>query len=167
MNSLEAFDYQVNKWQKSLKEISWPQLVAKPAEGWTLGQLYVHLLHDTAWYFAQADLCFGDTSNAAESMNKEGKRLFLNNSFPDIRIVNRGNEVPLPSNILELEEGLEQLKAKAATIFFEQNKKDAVFGKSEHPGFGYLDPLDWLQFAEMHMRHHVKQKERILLNIKK
>jgi hypothetical protein len=33
-------------------------------------------------------------------------------------------------------------------------------GKIKHPGFDYFSASEWLQFAEMHMRHHLKQKER-------
>ena len=34
-------------------------------------------------------------------------------------------------------------------------------GKTKHPGFNYFNATEWLQFAEMHLRHHLKQKERI------
>jgi hypothetical protein len=34
-------------------------------------------------------------------------------------------------------------------------------GKTKHPGLGYFDAREWLGFAEMHMRHHIRQKERI------
>jgi hypothetical protein len=34
-------------------------------------------------------------------------------------------------------------------------------GKSRHPGLGYFNAGEWLRFIEMHMRHHLRQKERI------
>jgi hypothetical protein len=34
-------------------------------------------------------------------------------------------------------------------------------GKTEHPGFLFFTALEWLRFAEMHMRHHLRQKKRI------
>ena len=36
------------------------------------------------------------------------------------------------------------------------------FGKTQHPGLGFLDALEWYQYTEMHMRHHIRQKDRIL-----
>jgi hypothetical protein len=33
--------------------------------------------------------------------------------------------------------------------------------KTKHPGFHYLNAIEWLQFIEMHFRHHLKQKKRI------
>jgi len=34
-------------------------------------------------------------------------------------------------------------------------------GKSKHPGLGYFSAEEWLQFAEMHFRHHLTQKKLI------
>jgi hypothetical protein len=34
-------------------------------------------------------------------------------------------------------------------------------GKTKHPGSNYFTAKEWLQFAEIHLRHHLKQKKRI------
>ena len=34
-------------------------------------------------------------------------------------------------------------------------------GKSKHPGLGYFNAQEWFLFAEIHMRHHFRQKARI------
>jgi hypothetical protein len=34
-------------------------------------------------------------------------------------------------------------------------------GKTKHPGLHYFNADEWLQFADMHFRHHVKQKKKI------
>jgi hypothetical protein len=34
-------------------------------------------------------------------------------------------------------------------------------GKTKHPGLGYFSAKEWLQFANMHFRHHLRQKKRI------
>jgi hypothetical protein len=39
--------------------------------------------------------------------------------------------------------------------------KSPFHGKTKHPGLGFFNANEWLQFAEMHLRHHLKQKERI------
>jgi len=39
--------------------------------------------------------------------------------------------------------------------------KSSFHGKSKHPGLGFFSASEWFQFAEMHLRHHLKQKERI------
>jgi hypothetical protein len=35
------------------------------------------------------------------------------------------------------------------------------WGKTKHPGFGYFSAHECLQFADMHFRHHLRQKKRI------
>jgi hypothetical protein len=37
----------------------------------------------------------------------------------------------------------------------------SVQGKAMHPGLHYLSAREWLQFSEMHFRHHLRQKERL------
>jgi hypothetical protein len=34
-------------------------------------------------------------------------------------------------------------------------------GRAGHPGFGRLSAPEWVQLADMHLRHHVRQKRRI------
>jgi hypothetical protein len=34
-------------------------------------------------------------------------------------------------------------------------------GKTKHPGLNYFNANEWFQFAEMHFRHHLRQKKRI------
>lgn len=39
--------------------------------------------------------------------------------------------------------------------------KSPFKGKTKHPGLDYFSAIEWLQFAEMHLRHHLRQKKRI------
>jgi hypothetical protein len=34
-------------------------------------------------------------------------------------------------------------------------------GKTKYPGLNYFTAKEWLQFAGIHLRHHLKQKKRI------
>jgi len=34
-------------------------------------------------------------------------------------------------------------------------------GKTKHPGLLYFNAGEWLQFATIHLRHHLRQKKRI------
>ena len=46
---------------------------------------------------------------------------------------------------------------KAAALVSTRSGK----GKTKHPGLHYFTAREWLQFADMHMRHHLRQKKRI------
>ena len=55
---------------------------------------------------------------------------------------------------------MEKLKINTNKIWEKMNKTPTS-GKSEHPRMGFLNGFEWLQYSEMHMRHHLKQKRRI------
>jgi hypothetical protein len=39
--------------------------------------------------------------------------------------------------------------------------RKSISWKNKHPGLDYFNANEWLQFAEMHLRHHLRQKKRI------
>ncbi|HEV9036934.1 MAG TPA: hypothetical protein VGQ51_09945 [Puia sp.] len=51
--------------------------------------------------------------------------------------------------------------APAKDVFPDRMIQGPATGKTRHPGLHYFNSLEWLQFAEMHMRHHFRQKKRI------
>ena len=61
---------------------------------------------------------------------------------------------------MELMEQMTRLKERLVALIGEVEHFD-ITGKTKHPGLGYFDAREWLGFAEMHMRHHLRQKERI------
>jgi len=46
---------------------------------------------------------------------------------------------------------------QAALLISKSNHK----GKTKHPGLNYFSADEWFRFAEMHFRHHERQKKRI------
>ena len=88
--------------------------------------------------------------------------MFLQNAFPDLQI-DRGpdlSDVPQPVNKQMLLDEFKKLGQEIDLIG--KNKELSEFrGKTMHPGLGYFNAKEWLQFSEMHMRHHFRQKQRI------
>lgn len=127
-----------------------------------MGQLYVHLIESTEFFLEQAETCLENSAGAGEDCSSAAKSMFAANSFPDEMI-----EGP-PSNDLtcqpvtreELYHGLESIRLRVISIL--KNLNDGrVSGKTRHPGLGWFSAKEWLQFAEMHLRHHQRQKKRI------
>lgn len=87
--------------------------------------------------------------------------MFVNNSFPDEKLSNPANiNIPQPKskeNLLQLLTRLKTEMNNAASQMLTTKLK----GKTKHPGFNYFNAAEWLQFAEMHFRHHLKQKKNI------
>jgi len=64
-------------------------------------------------------------------------------------------EEPLPLRFQNIETAKKALRKAMHQFFeaFEPNPNQKV----EHPVFGHLSYLEWLEFHEMHLRHHLEQ----------
>ncbi|CEJ70078.1 hypothetical protein BN1195_02381 [Chryseobacterium oranimense G311] len=92
--------------------------------------------------------------------------MLLQNSFPDIKI--KGNSyIPVNDSIFinTTKKDLILLLERSRVLWKRINNEN-ISGKAEHPGFSYLSPMEWYQFAEMHIRHHIQQKKEIENKIK-
>ncbi len=162
--AIEKFNETLDIWMFELDSFSLDQLLAKPDDtSWSLGQVYQHLIEETNWYNEQIEISLNDIENTNIPMTLKAQKLFKEGSFPDKRILGDpliSENVKQPISIDQLQSDLEKLKARTNYIW-EKMKKAISYGKSEHPGMGYLNCYEWLQYAEMHLRHHLKQKSRV------
>ena len=161
---IDTFNDTIDIWISELNRFDLAQLLLKPDSGsWSLGQLYNHIIDDTGWFIGQLEISLADTVNRNVQMSEAAKTLFTNGSFADERIQGdplSAEKVKQPKSIEELRTGLEQLKFNT-NVIWSKMKNMQQFGKSEHPGLGFFNCFEWLQYSEMHMRHHLRQKERI------
>jgi hypothetical protein len=135
---------------------------ATRTKSFSIGQLYIHLLSDTRFYLDQIRESINHNNYIEEEPVPFAKSLLANNDFPDEKIVgDPSNElIPQPESKEQLQREFELLKIeihKVVTAVLSTSFK----GKSKHPGFNYLNAEQWLQLAEMHFRHHLRQKKRI------
>ena len=148
---------------KALGEYSFENLCSKPTPAsWSLGQLYLHLINDTQYYIEQLEPCLSTNDNNEAAMNVKGKVLFLTNDFPDTLIAGHPDNafIPQPVNKEQLIDALKNIKETMNGVWL-QIKETPFNGKTQHPGFGYLTAAEWFQFAEIHFRHHFRQKKRL------
>ena len=152
-----------NEWVNGLSEYDEDELLIQPGpQKWSIGQVYMHLLSETSYFLSQVKYCMENEENISAEMKEEGRRMFLKNEFPDLQI-DRGPElsdVLQPVNKQMLVDEFEKLRQEIDLIG-EKNNLSEYRGKTMHPGLGYFNAMEWLQFSEMHMRHHFRQKQRI------
>lgn len=160
---IEHFNQTIDTWIDALQRYSIYDLTAKPTPtSWSMGQLYKHLISETQFYMSRIKVCVLSDRNSNKDMTTEGKEMFRNNSFPDERLQGApsNSRIPQPASKEGLIEEFMDLRREmnnAAVLM-----KETVFnGKAKHPGLAYLSASEWLQFADMHMRHHLRQKKRI------
>lgn len=163
---IQQFNETLDKWIGYLDSYDLEMLSRQPMPGsWSLGQVYVHIIGETKHFIGQMKLTLLNTSNADGEMHHDAKKMFADNSFPDMQLHAPTNaHTPQPGSKAELLDGLLSIQKEVSQLYkdFDDHKPG---GKSEHPGLWFFSSLDWLQFAEMHMRHHLRQKERIDLVI--
>lgn len=160
---LENFNHTINIWITALQQYHFSQLCTKPFEkSWSPGQLYLHLIEDTNYYIEQIKLCVSSNDNEMEETSQFAKTMFLNNDFPyeviegapdNAFIQQPGSKEQLMNDLMNLKN---EMNAVAILI-----SKSPFKGKTKHPGLNYFNAEEWLQFAEMHFRHHLRQKKRI------
>jgi hypothetical protein len=153
----------ISFWIGALERYSVAELLVKPQDGgWSIGQLYNHLINETAFYIGEIETCLSNNEHAKEKMSDEGRKLFQKNCFPDVKLKRpEGNpEPPQPENKEKLMAEMEKLKLKLHQLGTDiENSRNN--GKTRHPGLLYFNAREWLQFAEMHLRHHLRQKREI------
>lgn len=164
-NTLMAqFNETIEIWIVSLDDYTLEMLCRRPQpDSWSLGQVYVHIINDTQYFVEQMKACLlNNNANSEKEMHKHAKVMFGNNAFPDMLLANPFNSLDLrqPQSKDELLQSLSFIKNEVNTLYatFDFNKST---GKTEHPGLRFFNASEWLQFAEMHMRHHLRQKKRI------
>ena len=163
MTVIGNFNNTIDTWIEALSKYEFTTLCMKPSpRHWSLGQVYVHLIENTAYFIEQAKVCTIVNDNAAEESSPAAKAMFQNNCFPDLLLEGPPENAltPQPESKAQLMNGLIRIKADVRML-------DAITttsqfkGKTKHPGLNYFSASEWIQFAEMHLRHHLRQKERI------
>jgi len=162
INEIPASFYNsINQWIGFLDDYTLQQLVQRPAkDSWSLGQVYLHLINDTNFFLEQMKTAIATTEHTAENMSQFAAVMFANNSFPDQQMENPFNDINLsqPKSQAILRRQLIAIKEEVQLLFKNDASKS---GKTLHHAFGYFSAIEWLQFADMHLRHHLRQKKRI------
>ncbi len=160
---LEQFNSTVDKWISYLDDYTLEMLCQRPnMQSWSLGQVYVHIIADTGFFVEQIKICLLDDRNGNETMHDNAKAMFTRNSFPDMPLTNPSNDLnsKQPASKEELLKGLVLIKNEVNRLYSSHDLSRST-GKTKHPGLQFFNALEWLQFAEMHKRHHFRQKKKI------
>jgi len=164
--------HRVVRWQKELEKYTIEELQRKPApDQWSLGQVYMHLLMASD-LFAMTKIyeCFKEDKARKGSKNFNGKLVFFLGGFPKLKLKPPKGlevEVPQPSSKKELEDVLAFYVTKIDKLQGKLKEKFDPNAKRRHPALGFLNALEWLQFVGFHFEHHLAQKKRIDLFLKK
>jgi hypothetical protein len=182
-----SFDTTITQWIDFLDQYTIEQLLQEPEPAhWSLGQVYIHLQDNIRWQLDQAKRSLSSEQNKDVEMSEEAKVMFARGSFPDKQIQGpfTGKFIRQPESVEALRTAFIRMKDEARALGLEPSGAGLAIeppgtspaieppgtspsiepsgvGKAKHPGLGYFNAQEWMQFAEMHMRHHFHQKRRI------
>lgn len=160
---LQRFNHTIGLWIGFLDGYTLEMLRQPPREdSWSIGQVYTHIIDDTGWVVEQMKRSMETNADADLDMREHARVMLLNNDFPDTMIKgpSTGKPIAQPADKEQLSRDLVSIRDAVNGLYAAANVAGAT-GKTRHPGLGYFTALEWLQFAEMHMRHHLRQKRRI------
>ena len=161
--SAALFNHTINEWINCLDKYDFIELCTRPSEkAWSLAQVYMHILDESDYHIEQIKACIASNDNAEKQPSAAAQQMLANNDFPDEAIDGPFTNIPIPfppdkeylrHRLIRLQENIDAL---STTI-----EKTSFSGKTRHPGLHYFNAPQWLQFAEMHFRHHLRQKNRL------
>lgn len=162
---LVNFEQMAQLWIDALNAYDEEQFSRRPPEGWSVGQLYYHIVQSANYFqLAMLEQCAGgEAAETDEEMNERGKPIFEQGAFPPIQI--KGNSplhdaMPQPASIDQARADLMSLIIRmrmTAPLVAQANPRR----KTPHPGLGMLNAQEWYHLVLMHFRHHLHQKSRI------
>jgi hypothetical protein len=161
---MDDMNSSIENWIQFVEANNFERLIRQPsADSWSLGQVVVHLIEQTEYFVKQMTICNCSNENDLESMTPAGITMFKQHAFPDMIINGPASNAltPQPHSKEELLTSLNLIKTEmdrmGMTISASHFK-----GKTKHPGLGYFSAAEWWQFTDMHFRHHIRQRERIV-----
>ena len=157
------FNRTIDAWIEELSRYDFTELCYKPSAGsWSVGQVYMHLIGETRFFLKQAEICAGNDESEREEALPVAKAMFFDNSFPDMQLEGPPSNAatPQPESKEQLMKDLFALKEQVNRVG-QLSAASSFRGKTKHEGLHYFNAREWMQFAEMHFRHHLRQKKRI------
>lgn len=122
----------------------------------------MHLVETGTYHARQIEICISSDKNKEKEATPEAKLMFANNAFPNVRIDGPASNARTqqPSSMEQLRHALLELQIRFNHLADRVNT-GTITGKTKHPGLHYFSAKEWLQFADMHLRHHFRQQQRL------
>jgi hypothetical protein len=161
-----AIEAAFDQYRALLDEIPDAQFDASPAGGgWSYAEVYSHILQATLGSSIAAEKCAQATCKPTlKKTSLLGKLVLLFGRFPPVR-------VKTPKVLAQLMPVKKITKEEARNMLIKcRQRVDTIMPlvykapencRISHPRFGMLNARQWLKFIRIHLKHHLKQIQRI------
>ncbi|WP_282774942.1 DinB family protein [Phaeodactylibacter xiamenensis] len=163
--SLRQFEAILTIWEQALPGYSEVEFAQKPSpESWSVGQVYQHLIQASLdFHLKEVEHCLANDNHAEQRKNLRGTIAYhMLGQFPPIRIKVPASESytpKQPKNKAAVTKGLNQMRHAMKQLATQIDGQPS--GKTQHPGFDYLNASEWYRLVPMHFKHHLRQKARL------
>lgn len=132
-------------------------------QGWTIGQLYHHLLNYTREYHFKPieTILMGRGEEIKKGKTFHGFWVFQLNKYLPFKY--KSNPVLEPAQPIATEKVKDDFYRFLKVMYrlAKEIDKNNPTAKVQHPKFGYLTAMEWYQLIDMHFRHHIRQKKKL------
>lgn len=133
-----------------------------PIKGWSYSEVYSHIFDSSLLSMVALKNC--TTGKGEEQSTHFAVKLILFfGSFPPTK------RYKVPKRLADRVKKISKIEAidfilefeKALEVVYPLIAKSNPKLKTKHPRLGYLNAKQWLRFTEIHLKHHLKQLDRI------
>lgn len=169
---LAQFENHTHIWIKALSEYSDSEFIMKPsANEWSMSQVYNHIILVSKACIERSKLCMEGKGELGHSGFGPALFCFMG-SFPPIRLkikeipfglesIYNPIEISKQSAESELILVLNEMKAVSERLVISDSNM-----RLKHWAGGWFNANQWFHSAEMHLKHHFRQKKRLDNSIK-
>jgi hypothetical protein len=133
-----------------------------PIAGWSYSEVYSHI-------FDSSLLSLIALEHAANGKGENKPTHFIVKLILLLGSLPPAKKYKVPKRLAERVKKINKTEALDFVLEFEKALDDnyplianaSVDCKTKHPRLGYLNAKQWLRFIEIHLKHHLKQLERI------
>ena len=156
---IEALD----SYRAQLDAIPDEQFDITPANGgWSYAEVYSHILQATIGSTIAAERCANGTCGSTrEGLTLVGRLALSLNYMPKVKATAEGAKIPVKKLTKEEARNL-LIKCRGRIDTITDKIKDAPHhSKFKHSRFGMMNAAQWFKFILVHLKHHLRQVDRI------
>lgn len=150
-------------YRNRLKAVTAATFVSTPtAGGWSYSEVYAHIFDLSILSLDAIDRCLSPDAKPRPTHFITRAILFFG-AFPPLMKFKVPRQFESSVRKISIEEATQLINAFELKL--EQYEEKVIQAnpllKTAHPRLGYLNALQWLRFTEIHLKHHLKQLNRI------
>lgn len=167
--AVKKFTKTSQEWLDELEKLDAKSITLKPSENqWCMAELYDHVMRVAHTYqIPNLHKCINAGVTKGYAKNYKGLVIFDLNYLPSTKMRLESFPPKIATGFTPIIKPKHDLVREFKTFIEEVKNLEPVLEtsdsskKNKHPFFGWINATDWFRLIDIHIRHHLKQRERI------